>query len=142
MVDRVVGELAVECRVDGVLVVAEQQRVAVRLGRGGDLARHHARGAGPVVDNHGLLEGVGELGREHPGENVRGASLGGGRQQADRAVGVVVLGVGWGGQRGQGGEEEGGGFHGGNPSAIGERICLAIPAWVSENMYSLYIINA
>ena len=27
-------------------------------------------------------------------------------------------------------------------SRSGIQICLAIPAWVSENMYSLYIINA
>ena len=69
----------------------DQQRVAVRLGAGGDLRADLAGGAGLGLDHARLLDDRLEHGRERAADHIGGAA---GREridEGDRARGIVIL---------------------------------------------------
>jgi hypothetical protein len=55
VVDRVIWKLRQQCRVDRVLVIRHEERVAVGRGLRRELGREHAGCAGPVIDDELLF---------------------------------------------------------------------------------------
>ena len=90
-VDRVVRQLGTQRRGDRVLVVGEQQRVAVGGRARGQLPGDHAGAAAAVVHHHLLLERFGQTGAEHARQDIRRAARRGLGDQADRPARIVVL---------------------------------------------------
>jgi hypothetical protein len=86
----VVRQVGIQRRVDGVLVIGEQQRVAIRRRLGCELARDNAGGAGAVIDDHLLAEDLAELRAEKPRQEIGRAARRGGRDQTDRAGRIVL----------------------------------------------------
>ena len=91
VVHRVVGQLWIHRRIDGVLMVRHEQRVAVGWRIGNDFRSDHTRGAGAVIDNDLLFQRLGEFGADETREDVRGAAGCCRGDQSDRSVGITVL---------------------------------------------------
>ena len=88
---RVIRQLVIERRANGVLVKGQQQGVAIGWRVRGDLPRDYTGGAGAVVHDDLLFEHVGQAGAENARQNIEGAALRGGGDQANGTVGVVLL---------------------------------------------------
>jgi hypothetical protein len=96
IVDRVVGQLRQQRRVDRVLVVGHEQRVAVGVGLRGQLGCKHAGRAGAVIDDELLFQVLRQPRAEKPREKVCRAARRRRREEAYRArwiVRDVVLGL-------------------------------------------------
>ncbi len=77
VLDRVVGHLRIQRRIDRLRADrSHQQRVAVGRRLGDEIGAQVAAGAGLVLDDEALAEGLGELGRERAGEDVGRAAPG------------------------------------------------------------------
>ena len=72
---RIVGQVRIEMRADAVgRDRVEQQRVAVGVRLGDARGRRRAAGAAAIDDDDGLAERIGELGADHPRDEVGGAA--------------------------------------------------------------------
>jgi hypothetical protein len=86
-----VRQLGIQRRVDRVLVISEQQRVAVWRRVRGQLPGDHAGSARTVVYHDLLLEHLCQAGAEDARQEIGGAALRGRRDQADRPARIVLL---------------------------------------------------
>ncbi len=113
---RVVGHLAVQRLVDAVRAHgAHQQRVAVRRRLGHDVGADVAAGAGAVLHDELLAEGLGQFGRQRARQDVGGAAGGEGHHDAHRLGGPGALRL----RRYRKGQREGGQGHGGQSRGAG-----------------------
>jgi hypothetical protein len=88
---RVVGQLCEHRRIDGVGHGRHQQRVTVGRGARQQLGRDDVRGAGPIVHDHLLPEGLAHALRQEARDEVRSPARGERHEEADRAVGIAGI---------------------------------------------------
>ena len=88
--DEVVGQVAVQRRVDRIDRVGHEQRVAIRRRMGGEFGADIVVAAGPVLGNEGLTELIREPLRQHAGDDI--GRTAGGRSDDDahrpRRIGI------------------------------------------------------
>ena len=90
VVDRLVRQLGVQRRADGVGLRCQQQRVAVGWRPGHRLGADRGTRTGPVVDHHLLPQPLAQLLRHHAGRSVDRATRRERHDDADRPAGKVL----------------------------------------------------
>ena len=73
--------------IHGVRAKHGEERVAVSRGARNRFSGDHPARARAVFGNHRLAEPLGQFGRDHPGDGIRGAACGGGDDDAYRFLG-------------------------------------------------------
>ena len=99
VVDRVIRQLGEDRRVDGVLMIGNEQGVAVRGRVLGDFTGVDARGTAAVVHNHLLVPHLRQLGGQQACQEIGGAPGSRRSDDAHRAVRKTVGALGCGRQR-------------------------------------------
>ena len=80
----------IQARVDRQGSCAEQNRIPIWWGSGGNFRADDSVGTDSIIDNHGLAEPVSYLGTDDSSNHIRGRARYVGDDAADWAVGVVL----------------------------------------------------
>ena len=117
----IVGYLLVHDAVERERARNEQQRVAVGRGARDALDADHVAGAGPVLHVELLADGVGEILREHTGDDVGAARRRRRHHDAHRPRRIVGLGLRLPGQSTNQCDQQNSNLHGALPRVFGNR---------------------